>query len=65
MYQNTQAQETFEQRVGYGRFRKQLSTIITPTKEILLELLNLVIIITIIIHILTSAIIYLITTNNY
>ena len=42
MNQNLQAQEAFEQRVGYGNFRKQISGVITPTKELLLELLNLV-----------------------
>ena len=42
MYQHPLAQDAFEQRVGYNRLRKLLSDVIIPTKEVLLEALNLV-----------------------
>lgn len=41
MYQHPLAQDAFEQRVGYNRLRKLLSDVIIPTKEVLLEALNL------------------------
>ena len=41
-YRSPASQDAFEQRVGYDRLRKLLTAVATPTKEILLEALNIV-----------------------
>ena len=42
LYRSPASQDAFEQRVGYDRLRKLLTAVATPTKEILLEALNIV-----------------------
>jgi hypothetical protein len=43
MYQSSQSQDSFDQRVGYDRLRKLLTSIVSPTKDILIEVLNIAI----------------------
>ena len=42
MYRCELAREAFEQRVGYEKLRKNLSGVVKPSEELLLEALNLV-----------------------
>lgn len=42
LHQSSVAQDAFEQRVGYERLRKLLSSVATPTEDILKEILNIV-----------------------